>query len=124
MKKEFALLLCVLVVLAFLSACGMARAKQDQLEVQGGEPISYQCEGGERIVARYYSLSDKSLHFVKVTMPDGQEYTLPNVLSASGARYTNDHLWVWWTKGESAFAETRDQSGEWYVEYESCQQIQ
>jgi membrane-bound inhibitor of C-type lysozyme len=122
MKKCSLLLLCVLVMVAPLSAC--TSAKPDNLEVEGGEPISYQCEGGERIVARYYSLSDDSLHFAKVTMPDGQEYTLPNVLSASGARYTDDHLWVWWTKGESAFAQTRDQSGEWYVEYEDCQQIQ
>ena len=122
MRRVSFLLLCVLVVVAYLSAC--ASAKQDRLEVEGGEPIRYQCEGGERIVARYYSLSDKSLHFVKVTMPDGKEYTLPNVLSASGARYTDDHLWVWWTKGESAFAETRDQSGEWHAAYEGCQQIQ
>lgn len=122
MRRVSFLLLCVLVVVAYLSAC--TSAKQDRLEVEGGEPSSYQCEGGERIVARYYSLSDKSLHFVKVTMPDGQEHTLPNVLSASGARYTDDHLWVWWTKGESAFAQTRDQSGEWYVEYDGCQQIQ
>jgi membrane-bound inhibitor of C-type lysozyme len=121
MRKYPAILLCALATLACLSGCGSA--KQEQLAVQGGEPITYQCEGGEQIVARYYSLSDKSLHFVKVTMPDGQEHTLPNVLSASGARYTDDYLWVWWTKGESAFAEARDQDGEWQVKYQNCQQV-
>jgi len=121
MRKGYAILLCALAALACLSNC--RSAKQGELKVEGGEPITYRCEGGEQIVAKYYSLSDKSLHFVKVTMPDGQELTLPNAMSASGARYTDDRLWVWWTKGESGFAETRDANGEWQVKYQNCQQV-
>jgi membrane-bound inhibitor of C-type lysozyme len=71
-------------------------------------------------VARYYTLSDNSLHFVKLLMPDGREYTLPNAVSASGARYTDDRELVWWTKGDSAFVQTRDRNGEWQIMYNNC----
>jgi len=121
MRKTYAVFLCALALAACLGGC--EGKKQEKLTVTGGEPISYLCEGGEEIVARYYSLSDKSLHFVKVKMPDGQEFTLPNAVSASGARYTDERLWVWWTKGESGFAETRNDAGEWYTIYENCNQV-
>jgi len=42
-------------------------------------------------VARYGYLSDGSLQFVKVLMPNGKEYTLPSLVSASGARFTDEH---------------------------------
>ncbi len=121
MGKNRAIWCCAVIILTALSACGSA--KQGKLTVEGGEPITYRCEGGEQIVARYYHLSDKSLYFVKVLLPDGQEQTLPNAVSASGARYTDDRLWVWWTKGDSGFAETRDQNGQWQVKYQNCQPV-
>ena len=99
-----------------LRCCG----RSTNLAVTGGEAITYHCDNGEQIVARYYSLSDKSLDFVKVRLPDGKEYTLPQVLSGSGVRYTDDRELVWWTKGASAFAEMRDQNGEWQVRYDKC----
>ena len=58
-------------------------------------------------------LSDSSLYFVKVTLPGGKNCTLPQVMSASGVRYTDDREVVWWTKGSGAFAETRDSAGQW-----------
>jgi membrane-bound inhibitor of C-type lysozyme len=76
-----------------------------------------------RGVAKYFSLSDNSLHFVKLTLPDGQEVTLPNVLSASGARYTSDTDLTWWTKGDVAFAEQRGLEGQWQTLYEDCRVI-
>ena len=90
------------------------------LTVTGGDPVEYQCENGVRIVARYYALSDDSLRFVKVVMPDGREYTLPNVVSGSGARYTDDMEIVWWIKGDTAFVQTRDQNGQWRALYRDC----
>jgi len=48
--------------------------------------------------------------------------TLPRALSASGVRYTDDREWVWWTKGNSAFAETRTPNGEWQIRYPDCRQ--
>jgi len=85
--------------------------------------VAYITDTGDRIAARYYSLSDDSLHFVKVTMPDGKEYTLPNVMSGSGARYTDDFELVWWTKGSEVFVEMRDQDGKWRPKYKSCKEL-
>jgi membrane-bound inhibitor of C-type lysozyme len=110
---------------ALIVACagGCACAKGSGLAVRGGEAVAYRCDKGVHIVARYYSLSDDSLSFVKVFMPAGMEYTLPNALSASGARYTDDREKVWWTKGASAFVQTRDRNGEWRIEYDNCREI-
>jgi len=64
-----------------------------------------------RGVAKYFSLSDNSLHFVKLTLPDGQ------------ARYTSDTDLTWWTKGDVAFAEQRGLEGQWQTLYEDCRVI-
>jgi len=56
------------------------------LTVNVTPPIYYENVTGERFVAKYGSFSDGSLHFVKIKMPDGHEYTLPQVLSGSGVR--------------------------------------
>jgi membrane-bound inhibitor of C-type lysozyme len=111
-------ILCCAIILAAACCCEAGEAKN--LTVTGGEAITYHCENGAQIVARYYSLSDKSLDFVKVWLPDGKEYTLPQVLSGSGVRYSDDRELVWWTKGASAFAEMRDQNGDWQVMYDKC----
>ncbi|MGL4987338.1 MAG: MliC family protein [Treponemataceae bacterium] len=76
--------------------------------------IDYTSENGEFIVAQYYTLSDDSLNFVKLLSPDGSEITtLPQAVSASGVRYTDDFMYRWWTKGESATFERRDNEGNW-----------
>ena len=75
--------------------------------------VTYACANGDRLVARYFSLSDDSLRFVKILFPDGREYTLPQVISGSGARYTDDGELLWWIKGDEARAEVRDENGEW-----------
>jgi len=111
---------CVALLLAAVAGCtGTGR---ETLSVRPGDRVVYRCEGGERIVARYYSLSDGSLDFVKVLLPDGREATLPQALAASGVRYTNDVEWVWWTKGDSAFAESRAPNGEWRILHGNCRQ--
>ena len=106
-----------------LSSCSLSAARQENLTVTGGKTITYLCETGEKITARYFALSDKSLEFVKLQMPDGKNYTLPLALSASGARYTDDRELVWWTKGDSAFAQRRDTNGEWQIVY-NCREAQ
>jgi membrane-bound inhibitor of C-type lysozyme len=115
-----AILLCAAVAVPICSCTGM---KTGGLTVRGGDPVYYGCGNGERIVARYYSLSDDSLRFVKVIMPDGREYTLPNVISGSGARYTDELEKVWWTKGNTGFVQARDRNGDWQIEYRDCLEI-
>ncbi len=121
MQKTVLIILCAVAALSCVTGC--QNDEQDALTLLGGEPVDYQCENGDRIIARYYTLSDSSLHFVKVLMPDNDEFTLPQALSASGVRYTDDRMLTWWIKGDSAFVEMRDQNGEWQTIYENCKVI-
>jgi membrane-bound inhibitor of C-type lysozyme len=113
-----------LAALAALGAGCKASSGSPALKISGGDPVLYDCGGGARITARYYSLSDGSLSFVKLEMPDGAKFTLPNLASASGARYSDDMNLVWWTKGNGAFAEKRDDSGQWKTIYPDCREIE
>lgn len=108
-------------ILTIISLTGLllAGCAQPELGVKGGEAVTYAC-GTQSIEARYYSLTDDSLNFVKLRLPDGRSYTLPQTVSASGVRYTDEFELVWWTKGEEAFAEMRDENGAWQVKYSDC----
>ncbi len=120
-KKKLGIALALaLILLALALSQGVRRDEEVRLAVTGGEPVVYRCSNGDRLAARYYGLSDGSLHFVKVLFPDGREFTLPQVLSASGARYTDDAELVWWVKGERVYVEKRDESGGWRPFYEEC----
>lgn len=110
-------------VLVCVAIFGCAFGKQADLRVMLQSHVVYQCEHEALIAARYYSLTDDSLHFVKLTLPDGAQFTLPNVLSASGARYTDDVELIWWSKGDNAFAQHRDQNGQWQDLYLECRVI-
>lgn len=63
------------------------------------------------------SLSDGTLHFVKVKMPNGREYTLPQAVSGSGARYTDDRDIVWWEHRGTVRVDVRGAGGNWVTEY-------
>ena len=104
--------------LGLLAGCNQGNT----LSVTGGEPVSYQCEQSKKVQVRYFSLSDESLSFIKLSLPDGKDYTLPQAISASGARYTDEHEAVWWNKGDEGFVELRDQDGEWQTAYNDCKQ--
>ena len=121
MLNNFRKIVFTCLIGALLSGCA-GKQNTHPLTVTGGEPIIYKSDSGDRIVARYYSLSDSTLDFVKVTLPGGKEYTLPQVLSASGVRYANDMELVWWTKGNTAFAEVRDENGQWIRKF-NCREV-
>ena len=101
---------------------GSTRAA-DVPAVTGGPEMVYVCDGGVRWVARYLSLSDRSLDFVLLTGPDGTRVTLPSVLSASGVRYSDDRQLAWWTKGMSARLDRRDANGQWQPALVNCNRI-
>ena len=115
MTEKWRIILCSTCLLLLFIGC--SSLDHQDLAVSGGDPVIYKGEDLGRVVARYYSLSDRSLNFVKVTMPDGEEYTLPQVVSGSGARYTLEREIVWWVKGDSVLVQTRDENGEWQIEY-------
>ncbi|MGL5304192.1 MAG: MliC family protein [Aeromonas sp.] len=103
--------------LAVLAGC----TEHSALTVTGGEPIRYLCEQ-HKIEVRYFDLSDQSLGFIKLALPNGQHYTLPQAMAASGARYTDDRAARWWSKGREGFVELRDSAGHWYMAYSNCKQ--
>ena len=103
----------LLPVFLFVSGCISINHSQ-ALTVDLGPVILYGNEQGESYCAQYGSLSDGSLHFVKVTMPDGRRYTLPQVVSASGVRYTDDRELVWWAHQGEVQITTRNNSGDWH----------
>ncbi len=109
----------------FVLACifGCCSMMKDGLTVRTVERVAYQCENGDRISTRYYSLSDNSLAFVKLILPDGKEQTLSNWLSASGARHTDNRELVWWIKGDSAKLDVRGAEGNWEVMYNDCRAL-
>lgn len=116
-------MLLLFIIFSLICVSGCCSLKKDSLTVRGGEKVIYQCEKGARIGAKYYSLSDDSLNFVKIVLPEGKEQTLPQALSASGARYTDDRELVWWIKGDAAIVETRDHEGNWQLKYRDCKVV-
>jgi len=115
----------VISVLAALLLAGCAKTSQEkEPTVRIGPAVHYTSPNGDRFVARYGSLSDKSLSFVKVQMPDGREFTLPQVMSGSGVRYTDERELVWWTHQGTVLVETRDAEGNWVTKYPELREIQ
>jgi membrane-bound inhibitor of C-type lysozyme len=91
----------------------LACATSQQLSVALDPPTYWRSQSGERFVARYGALSDGSLSLVKVIMPDGQEATLPQALSASGARFTDERNVVWWEHQGTVRVDIRRENGAW-----------
>ena len=60
--------------------------------------VSYVCSEGKTIQASYYTDS------VDIVLSDGRNFSLPQAMSASGARYASaDESVVFWNKGNTAF---------------------
>ena len=91
------------------------------LSVVQGNTIRYHCGGGQVIEAQYGSLSDQSLSFVHLRLPDGRRLTLPQVASGSGARYSADQAFTWWSKGNGGFLQDRGDNGEWRISLDACE---
>ena len=64
--------------------------------VAGG--FRFACDGGKAIEAVFARSS------AKLMLSDGRQITLPQAISADGARYANpDESFVFWNKGNTAF---------------------
>lgn len=91
----------VLIATAILATCNIALAKSPRLSLAKSTTSDYLCNDGSKVKATFYNLSDKSLSFVKLTV-DGEMYTLPQVVSASGTRYTDLNKIELFTKSDTA----------------------
>ncbi|EDY39296.1 conserved hypothetical protein [Cyanobium sp. PCC 7001] len=98
----------------------VAPVAAESLQVELREPVRYRCDGGTELVVTYGQLSDGSLSFARLQPPGETLLTLPQLVSGSGARYSTEQLWQWWSKGEEGFLERRDEQGEWTTELGGC----
>lgn len=88
-----------------------------ELTVKLNPEVYYESEKEDRFAARYGGLSDGSLNFVKVTFPDGKVITLPQLVSASGVRYSDDREYTWWEHQGIVRVEKRGADGSWETKY-------
>jgi membrane-bound inhibitor of C-type lysozyme len=80
----------VLAVAALLAAPALAETRV--------ATATFKCQGGKSIKATFYANS------VNLKLSDGRSLTVPQAMSASGARYANkDETFVFWNKGDTAF---------------------
>lgn len=82
--------------------------------IQPINAVSYSCDGGKTINAKYYQGTSKASSSpnqppvpggsVELQLGDGRSMTLPQTMSADGARYANpNESFVFWSKGSGAF---------------------
>jgi membrane-bound inhibitor of C-type lysozyme len=82
---------------AILLAAGVALTETALAEAPVATAV-FKCDGGKSIDATFYA--DK----VDLKLSDGRSLTVPQAMSASGARYANaDETFVFWNKGDTAF---------------------
>lgn len=98
----------ILIFLAFVSYS----AEEDSLTVMHTNRILYSGDSGLEAVVDHYLLSDSSLYFIKLFY-SGVEYTLPQTVSGSGARFSSGMDITWWERADSAMVQERDSLGNW-----------
>jgi membrane-bound inhibitor of C-type lysozyme len=111
-KKVVIAIAVILLVIAFTSCSTIVKEK---LNVELTQEVEYLCSDESKIEARFYALTDNSLNFVKVKMVDGKEYTLPQVIAASGARYSDEYSLQFWIKGNSMTLYKMNEEREWEI---------
>jgi membrane-bound inhibitor of C-type lysozyme len=69
--------------------------------------ITYQCAANQTLAVRVIPATPGKGEEVQLTLPDKSALTLPRVVSASGAKYSNGNF-TFWSKGNTAFVEQGD----------------
>ncbi len=99
MKPKFVTFLSLLAISSFAHATDPAG--MEKIELQGSAPITYKCEDNKTVIAQYFNSEDTGISMVKMTL-DSKTNFLPQVVSASGARYTTNMGIEWWTNDDEA----------------------
>lgn len=103
---------------------------QTQTGSQQIKQVTFSCDGGKTITATFYNSTSTTqaapgeppvpTGSVALVLSDGRSMTLPQALSASGARYVSaDGSFVFWTEGETAFT-TEGTSTNAPITYSGC----
>lgn len=90
------------------SSCRSNKNNNEQLTVAIKEysSVLYRTENKENLLAKYYISEEAAENYVVITLPNKEEITLPQVISASGARYSDGEKFEWWTKGSQGILKT------------------
>lgn len=116
MKKKTILGLVAVVVILAIGAFFIRKpvSKQEQSILEQPILATFICKNGSFIKANFYNKGTGSVNLV---LSDGRHLTLPQAVSASGARYANkDEGIVFWNKGDTAFIEENGKTT-----YDDCQ---
>jgi membrane-bound inhibitor of C-type lysozyme len=113
MKRKIVIAIAVVVlIMTFVGCSTNAKAK---LSVELDQEVEYQCSDGSKVNARFYTLTDNSLSFVKIKITKEKEYTLPQVIAASGVRYSDEYSIQIWTKGNEMTLYKMNEDREWEI---------
>ena len=110
---------CKIITGVTILLCIISCTINDNPEIVKTAEAVYQNSEGKILEAVFYSLSDNSLNFVRVIY-DEKQYTLPQLVSASGARYSDEFSMEFWVKGNTASVTTgfggEEKRDEFFVE--------
>ena len=108
------LFLCLVFILG-ISIVGCRSDKKDgeqlTVKISNYTSILYRTENKENLRAKYYSSADNKENYVLLILPNDDEITLTEVVSASGARYSDGDKYEWWTKGPQGILKTTPKKG-------------
>ena len=102
----------IFLVIAFM---GCTTKNKEKLYIELTQEVEYLCSDKSIVNARFYTLTDNSLGFVKVNMADVKEHTLPQVIAASGVRYSDEYSIQFWVKGNTMTLYMKREDGEWEI---------
>jgi len=107
--------IAIRMLLLVITFTGCSTITKEKLNVELTQVVEYICSDESKINARFYTLTDNSLSFVKVNIVDGKEYTLPQVIAASGVRYSDEYCLQFWIKGNSMTLYKMNEEREWEI---------
>ena len=109
--KQFRFI-CIFIVLAFfVSSCD-----SHQLSLEKTVSLNFIDSNKDTIKVDIYTLSDDSLSFIKAWYQN-QEYTLPQVVSADGARYSDGRDVTIWLIGDKLSFEDNENKEEKIIKF-------
>ncbi len=125
--KKFYIILIIILFLGFLITSFFRNKKENvtiedifftkkEAEIDKIEAVFF-CDDNKKIEAIFYNKEEGGTVELKI---DGEDFSLQQTISASGARYANeDETFVFWNKGNMAFIETADN-----LIYKNCQTVE
>ena len=106
--------MCLILVSVFFVSFYINKksTKSGNLAIKKISEAQYQSSDNKIVSADFYALSDDSLFFVKIVMPDKHELTLVRAVSASGVRYIDMIGTEFFVKQDTAIISKTDYEAE------------